>query len=102
MRKSPWDGEVYKLSAEFVHVVGFLPVPTCFLLWNTPSRISGTASILMFHDVRGFCQSHTLLLLQLDLVEGWRSLVCVLGSPYRMIDVFSKLVGVRVCTPQGK
>ena len=54
MRKSPWDGEVYKLSAEFAHVIGSLPVPTCFLLQNTLSRIPGTASVLVFHGVRGF------------------------------------------------
>ena len=54
MRKSPWDGEVYKLSAEFVHVVGSLPVPTCFLLQNILSRIPDTASVLVFHGVRGF------------------------------------------------
>ena len=108
MRKSPWDGKVYKLSAEFVHVVGFLLVPTCFLLWNTLFRIPDTASVLVFCGVRGFCQFHTLLLLS-DLVEGWRSLVHVLGSPYRTIGekherhcVFSRLAGVRVCMPQGK
>ena len=63
MRKSLWGVEAYKLSAEFVHIVGSLLVPTYFLLWNTLSRISGTASILVFHSVRGFCQSCTLLLL---------------------------------------
>ena len=109
MGKSPWGGEVYKLSAKFVHVVGSLLVPMCFLLQNTLSRIPDTASVLMFHGVKGFCQFRTLLLLQSDLVEGWRSLVHVLGSPYRTIrekhgrhHVFSKLVGVGICTPQGK
>ena len=106
MGKSPWDGEVYKFSAEFVYVVGSLLVPMCFLLWNTLSRIPGTASVLVFHGVREFCQFCTLLLLQSDLVEGWRSSVHVLGSPYRMIrekhgkcHVFSRLGGVRVCIP---
>ena len=55
MGKSPWGGKVYKLSAEFVHVVGCFLVPTCFLLQNTLSRIPGIASVLMFHGVRGFC-----------------------------------------------
>ena len=63
MGKSPWDGEVYKFSAEFVYVVGFLPVPMYFLLQNTLSRIPGTVSVLVFHGVRGFCQFHTPLLL---------------------------------------
>ena len=109
MRKSLWSVKAYKLLAEFVHVIGFLPVSTYFLLWNTLSRIPGTASILVFYGVRGYCQSCTLLLLRSDLVEGWRSLVHVLGSPCRMIGercgrhhVFSRLVGVRVCMPQGK
>ena len=109
MRGSLWGVEAYKLSAEFVHVVGFLPVPMYFLLQNTLSRIPGTASVLMFYDVRGFCRFCTLLLLQSDLAEGWRSSVRVLGSPYRMIGgrhgrhhVFSRLAEVRVCMPQGK
>ena len=109
MGKNPWGGEVYKLSAVFVHIVGSLLVPMYFLLWNTLSRIPGTASILVFHGVREFCQFHTLLLLRLDLVEGWRSSVHVPGSPYRTIrekcgkhHVFSRLGGVRVCMPQGK
>ena len=109
MRKSLWDVEAYKLSAEFAHVVGSLPVPTYFLLWNTLSRIPGTVSILVFHGVRGFCQFHTPFLLRSDLVEGWRSSVHVLGSPYRTIGerhgryhVFSRLVEVGVCMPQGK
>ena len=109
MRGSLWDVEAYKPSAEFVHVVGSLPVPTYFLLWNTFSKIPGTASILMFRDVRGFCRFCTLLLLQSDLVEGWRSSVHVLGSPYRMIGerygrhhVFSMLAEVGVCMPQEK
>ena len=109
MVKSPWGGKVYKLSAEFVCVVGSLLVPMYFLLWNTLSRISSTAFVLMFHSVREFCQFHTLLLLQSDLVEGWRSLVHALGFPYRMIRekygkccVFSRLVEVGVCMPQGK
>ena len=109
MRKSPWDGKVYKLLAEFVHVVDSLPVSMYFLLWNTLSRIPGTVSVLVFRSMRGFCQFHTLLLLQSDLVEGWRSLAHVSGSPYRMIGekhgrhcVFSRLVGVGVCMPQGK
>ena len=63
MGKSPWDGEVYKFSAEFVYVVGFLPVPMYFLLRNTLSRIPGIASVLMFHGVREFYQFCTLLLL---------------------------------------
>ena len=63
MRGSLWGVKAYKLSAEFVHVVGSLPVPTYFLLRNTLSRIPGTASVLVFHGVRGFCQFHTLLLL---------------------------------------
>ena len=109
MRKSLWGVEAYKLSAEFVHVVGSLPVPTCFLLQNTLSRIPGTASVLVFCGVRGFCQFYTPLLLQSDLVEGWRSSVCVLGFPYRTIGerhrrhhVFSRLVGVGAYMPQGK
>ena len=61
--KSPWSGKVYKLSAEFAHVVGSLLVPTYFLLQNTLSRIPGTASVLVFHGVRGFCQFRTLLFL---------------------------------------
>ena len=109
MRGSLWDVKAYKLSAEFAHVVGSLLVPMYFLLWNTLSRIPGTTSVLMFCSVRGFCQFCTLLLLRSDLVEGWRSSVHVPGSPYRMIGercerhhVFSKLVEVRVGTPQGK
>ena len=61
--ESLWGVEAYKLSAEFVHVVGSLPVPTCFLLWNILSRIPGTAFVLMFCGVREFCQFHTPLLL---------------------------------------
>ena len=109
MRGSLWGVEAYKLSAEFAHVVGSLPVSTYFLLWNTLSRIPGTASVLMFRGVRGFCQFCTLLLLRSDLVEGWRSSVHVPGSPYRMIGerrgrhhVFSRLAEVKVCMPQGK
>ena len=109
MRKSLWGVKAYKLSVEFAHVVGSLPVPMYFLLWNTLSRIPGSASILIFRGVRGFCQFCTLLLLRSDLVEGWRSSVHVLGSPYRMIGekhgrhhVFSRLAGVGVCTSQGK
>ena len=105
MRKSLWGIKAYKLSAEFVCVVDSLQVPTYFLPWNTLSRIPGTASILMFCGVRGFCQSRTLLLLQSDLVGGSRSLVHVPGSPYRMIGekcgrhhVFSRLAEVRVGT----
>ena len=63
MGKSPLDVEVYKLSAEFVHVVGSLLVPMCFLLQNTLSKIPGTVSVLVFYGVRGFCQFYTLLLL---------------------------------------
>ena len=63
MGKNPWGGEVYKLSAVFAHVVGSLPVSMCFLLQNILSRISGTAFVLMFHSVRGFCQFHTPFLL---------------------------------------
>ena len=62
VRKSLWGVEAYKLSAEFAHVVGSLPVPMYFLLQNTLSRIPGTTSVLMFCSVRGFCQFHTLLL----------------------------------------
>ena len=109
MRKSPWDGEVYKLSAEFARAIDSLPVPMCFLLQNTLFKIPDTASILVFCGVRGFCQFHTLLLLQSDLVEGWRSSVHVLESPYRTIEekhgrhcIFSRLAGVRVCMPQGR
>ena len=104
MRKSLWDIEAYKLLAEFMHVVGSLLVPTYFLLQNTLSRIPGTASVLVFRGVRGFCQFCTFLLLRSDLVEGWRSSVHVPGSPYRMIGerhgrhhVFFRLVEVRVC-----
>ena len=63
MEKNPWGGKVYKLSAVFAHVVGSLLVPMCFLLWNTLFRISGIASVLVFHGVREFCQFCTLLLL---------------------------------------
>ena len=63
VRKSLWGVEAYKLSAEFVHVVGSLLVPMYFLLQNTLSRIPGTAFILVFCGVRGFCQFHTPLLL---------------------------------------
>ena len=106
MERNPWGIEVYKLSIVFVHVVSSLLVPTCFLLQNTPSRVPNTASVLMFCSMRGFYQFCTLLLLQSDLVEGWRSSVHVLGSPYRMIrekhgkcHVFSRLGGVKVCIP---
>ena len=109
MRESLWDVEVYRLLAEFVHVVGSFLVPMYFLLQNTLSRIPGTTSVLVFCSVRGFCQFRTLLLLRSDLAEGWRSLVRVPGSPYRMIGerhgrhhIFSMLAEVRVCTPQGK
>ena len=109
MRKSLWGVKAYKLSAEFAQVVGSLPVPMYFLLQNTLSRIPGTASVLMFCSVREFCQFCTLLLLQSDLVEGWRSLIHVPGFPYRMIrekhekcHVFSRSVGVGVYMPQGK
>ena len=81
----------------------------CFLLWNTPSRTQSTASVLVFCNVRGFYQFHTLLLLQSDLVEGWKNLVCVPEFPSRMIGekhgkhhVFSRLVGVIVYMPQGR
>ena len=63
MRGSLWDIKAYKLLAEFVCVVGSLPVPMYFLLQNTLSRIPGTVSVLVFCGVRGFCQFHTLLLL---------------------------------------
>ena len=63
MGRIPWGVEVYKLSIVFVHVVSSLLVPMYFLLWNILSRIPGTASVLVFHDVRGFYQFHTLLLL---------------------------------------
>ena len=106
MRKSLWGVEAYKLSAGFAHVVGSLPVPMYFLLWNILSRISSTAFILVFCGVRGFCQFRTPLLLQSDLVKGWRSSVHVPGSFYRTIrekhgkcHVFSRLVGVRVYMP---
>ena len=106
MKEILWNTEVYKLSTVFACVVDSLPVPMCFLLWNTCSRIPGTASILMFHSVRGFYQFHTLFLLQSDLVEGWKSSAHVLESPYRIIGgkhgkhcVFSRLVEVGVCTP---
>ena len=106
MRGSLWGVEAYRLSAEFAHVVDSLLVPTYFLLWNTLSKIPGTPSVLVFHGVRGFCQFHTLLLLQSDLVKGWRSSVHVPGSFYRTIrekhgkcHVFSRLVGVRVYMP---
>ena len=109
MRGSFWGIEAYKPLAEFVRIVGFLLVPMYFLLQNTLSRIPGIASVLMFHSVRGFCQFRTLLLLRSDLAEGWRSLVRVPGSPYRMIGerhgrhhIFSMLAEVGVCTPQGK
>ena len=109
MAKNPWGGEVYKLSAVFVHIVGFLLVPMCFLLQNTLSRILGIVFVLMFCGVREFCQFHTLLLLRSDLVEDWRSLVHVPGFPYRMIrekhgkcHVFSRSVEVGVYMPQGK
>ena len=55
MRGSLWGVEAYKLSAEFVCIVGSLLVPTYFLLRNTLSRIPDTAFVLMFHGVRGFC-----------------------------------------------
>ena len=109
MRESLWGVEAYKLSAEFVHIVGSLLVPTCFLLWNILSRISGTAFILMFCGVRGFYQFHTLPLLQSDLVEDWGNSVHVLEFPYRMIGgkhgkycVSSRSVGVRVYMPQRR
>ena len=105
MRKSLWGVEAYKLSVEFVHVVG----SHVFSAAKYLSRISGTASVLVFCGVRGFCQFHTLLLLRSDLVEGWRSSVHVLGFPYRTIRekhgrhcVFSRLAGVGVCMPQGR
>ena len=63
VRGSLWGVKAYKLSAEFVHVVGSLPIPTYFLLWNILSRIPGTASVLVFRGVRGFCRFRTLLLL---------------------------------------
>ena len=109
MGGSPWVIEAYKLSTVFVHVVSSPLVPTCFMLWNTLSRIPGTTSILVFCDVRGFYQFHTLLLLQSDLVGGWRSLVCVPVFPYRTIGgkhgkhhIFSRLVEVKVYMPQGR
>ena len=105
-RRILWGIEVYNLLIVFVHVVGSLLVPTCFLLQNIPSRISNTASVLVFHGVRGFYQICTLLLLQSDLVEGWRNLVHVPEFPYRTIEgkhgkhhEFSRLAGVGVYTP---
>ena len=55
MRGNLWGVEAYKLSAEFVHVVGSLLVPMYFLLQNTLSKILSTAFVLVFHGVRGFC-----------------------------------------------
>ena len=104
-----WGVEVYKLSTVFVCVVDSLLVPMYFLLQNTLSRILDTASVLMFHGMRGFCQFCILFLPQSDLVEGWKSLIHVPEFPYRMIGekhgkhhISSRLVEIGVHMPQGR
>ena len=44
MRGNPWGVEIYNLSTLFVHVIGSLPIPMCFLLQSTLSMIPGILS----------------------------------------------------------